>query len=415
MSAVLLQRIVLAIAVVISGARDYRPPSTGDELVPSMRSVKLYLGRQKSFIVKTFTSPSDTTGILSPNFDAFIVDTAVAAMERQGDIEIRVRAKDYGSTEIVLRPHSNPDYVVRVPVKVIHNPPMLSWFGMGARATAKMISPFGPDVKRGRHYLEVHLTVTNLLPIWRKVPLMPCMLWVRVYRTPNHRDHPLDNRAGHLCWDSTTTRRRFAPFQSRREQTEYNLIAQTDRLPPGRYYVTALVDRGHNYLEVAAGTIVVRDWSEGLTMSSSVAVIGDTVEVRPVFHNGNNATLGFYYDRVGCGLSEVLVYRGDTASGSPAWRRSDLRRRDLRPQRPSTKSDSSHQLVEIHVEDWRCAGASAKIAAKDSASPPAAHVRIPVATILGDSLPDGNYFFGTVLVAGNKKFRSASGTLVLRR
>jgi hypothetical protein len=363
--------------------------SHAEKLEPSMRSVKLYLGREKHFVVRTFEQGTDRTNELGLNFDAWVEDSSVASIETYGHMAIRVVGRNYGSTRIIIRSKRNATNVVRVPVKVLRTLPMPSWFGMGATASARMISPFGSDVKRGRHYLEVRATITNALPIWRMVPLTGCALSVRIYRTASRRDKPLGGPQG-ICSD-TTTSQGFAPFQSRRYKTEYNEISHLDHLIPGRYYVSALINRGRNFVEVDAGSIVVREWDEGLTLTASVTLTGDSIRVRPVFHNANRRTVGFHYDAIGCS-SHLVIYR----DGDPAWMMGSGRR-------PLMFPNNCPQ------------GHSAKVAGRDSVSPVALNLAIPVTRVLGDSLPDGSYLFMTMIDAAGQLFRAYAGSLYLSR
>ena len=148
-----------------------------------------------------------------------------------------------------------------------------------------------------------------------------------------------------------------------------------DSLPPGRYYLSATFRLRDRTIEIPAGDVVLSTGLDALRYRASVRVDGSTLRGRGVVTNAGRSPISLEFGS--CAL-KLRAYRTAARTGPPAWRSEG--------RQPYGGGGFYGCGAVLH---------GAVIAPGDSLA--RFGVESLVIEVLGDSLPDGRYYFTAVI------------------
>jgi hypothetical protein len=203
-----------------------------------------------------------------------------------------------------------------------------------------------------------------------------CTEGVRAYRDPARTVPALPHAyRGAQCMQDPFTIA-LSPGESREFETGMDADRFLgDSLPPGRYYLSATVRLRDRTVEIPAGDVVMSTGLGALRYQASVGVDGSTLRGRGVVVNAGGRPVSVEYGS--CALN-LRAYRTAARTGPPAWR-----------------SEERQPYGGGGFYGCDAVGHGAVIAPGDSLA--RFGVESPVIEVLGDSLPDGRYWFTAVI------------------
>jgi hypothetical protein len=254
--------------------------------------------------------------------------------------------------------------------------------GLVLRAEARLTTKEGiashPANTRLPEVVRTVLTVTN--PSDRRVEtgIRGCTLLLRVYRA--------GDRVGEPVWDAGRTgqcmqapmRLSLGPGESRtfEDRTDvWRILGES--LSPGRYAFAALFRLADETLEIPAGELELSNRLEGFAYRASTRLVGTTLHATASITNTTSQPV--YLEYGDCALS-VRAYRTPDRTGEPAWR-------------------SEFRAPWDGYGGYDCLAylATATVAPGATFQPREFQLTVPLIEILGDSLPDGQYYFSASL------------------
>ncbi len=176
-----------------------------------------------------------------------------------------------------------------------------------------------------------------------------------------------------MCVESEPRMISLGPGERREVETRLEADRLlSDSVPPGRYFLSATYRLRDRTLELPAGEVVLRSGLEALRYPVRLTVRGDSLRAHANVVNAGRARVALEYGE--CAL-QLRAYRSADRSGPPAWR-------------------SEHRRPYEGGFGYVCAGIgySTTLAPGDSLRRPF-ELGVPVLEVLGDSLPDGRYWF----------------------
>jgi hypothetical protein len=200
------------------------------------------------------------------------------------------------------------------------------------------------------------------------------------------RSYRVGDRAGTLAWDQgrgiecmqDPLRLALDAGESRRfdQQIDASWIVG-DSLPPGRYAFTAVFRLADETLEIPAGELELPNQLESLTYKVDTRLV-DTV-LYATARVSNAGTRAVYLEYGDCVLS-LRAYRTPDRTSPPVWR-------------------SEARATWDGAQSYACLSylAVTTLAPGATANPLERELRIPVIEVLGDSLPNGRYYFSGTL------------------
>jgi hypothetical protein len=277
-------------------------------------------------------------------------------------------------------------------------------FRAEARLTTEKAVASQPANTRLPQVVRTVLTVTN--PSDRRVEMgiRGCTLLLRAYRAG--AGYPRSGSGGPV-WDQARfgqcmqapMRLSLGPGESRTfdNHTDERWILG-ESLPPGRYVLAALFRLADETLEIPAGELDLSNGLEGFAYRASTRLVGTTLHTTTSITNTTSRPV--YLEYGDCALS-VRAYRTPDRTGEPAWR-SEFR--------ASWAGGSQYVCLSY--------GATATVAPGATFQPREFQLTVPLIEILGDSLPDGRYYFSASLrlnFARTPEFPAGGANLSLPR
>jgi hypothetical protein len=350
-------------------------PKGTERLSVSTGALTLAPGRDAWLTVSTYIQTSSTS--MSPVTPAVTFESSnpsVASVVSDSVIYAHVVAKSPGSAVITTRSTRDPKNVVTTAITVAKalasNDAGLTY---SATAALTPTSPSPASTPLGPSELDVTVTVSNPTSGVREVLLAGCPAWIRIYGNANYTGAPLvDIPRGVQC-GAAPAPVILAPGKSESFHAEgFRLTLSGQSLPPGPYYVAAVVDRVNDLLNVSAGQVNIVSPNAGLTFAASTTVSDGQLRPTVSFTNTNSEPVRLEFGA--CAVS-LLAFRNADRTGTPAWD-SDQRR---------TPSGFGYACASYLVMTTINPG--------QTASPKEYNPTFPVAEMLGDSLPAGHYYF----------------------
>lgn len=205
-----------------------------------------------------------------------------------------------------------------------------------------------------------------------------CTMSLRAYR--------VGDRAGVPAWDQShgvecaqdRSPLALGPRESRRFDArvdDWQIVGETR--PPGRYAFTAVFRLADETLEIPAGELELPNRLEALTYNVDTRLVDTLLYATASVTNAG--TRAVYLEYGDCVLS-LRAYRAPERTGTPVWR-SEAR----------ATWDGAHSYICLAYL------AVTTLAPGATANPLERELRIPVVEVLGDSLPDGRYYFSGTL------------------
>ena len=224
--------------------------------------------------------------------------------------------------------------------------------------------------------LDVKVTISNPTRETRDIWISGCSAWIRIYSTPADTGRPLVDVPRSAQCEAAPRHLVLAPGESQILPAEgFRLTISADTLPNERVYVFGAVDRIRDLVNVPAGPVDVTSPNAGLAFAVSTAVTGarnDTLRAHVTITDTTSQPWRLEYGA--CALA-LFAYRTPTRTGPPAWN--------------STQRRTAGGL------DYMCplylrVGI---LEAGETSSPRELNAAYPLTEILGDSLPNGRYYF----------------------
>lgn len=253
------------------------------------------------------------------------------------------------------------------------------------------VSLLGPSAERiqGVRYA---VTLTNLNDDPVRVPVLGCTVLLRV-RAPDGRVVWGEDRGDWECFQEPYEVE-LGPGESRAIESErdtWSILG--DSLPHGPYGLTVVLQLPDRTLELEAGSGDLTSGLEDVAHEIATVVKGDPAELR------TTVTVTNVGDRVvrleyGCGAVRLLAFRSADRSGRPAW-------------------DSYKRFG----DDFVCPAYLAfhLLESGESFVAPEFRYVVPVGEVLGDSLPEGRYFFRVDFRVNFRTTQLPAGEAVLER
>ncbi len=251
-----------------------------------------------------------------------------------------------------------------------------------------------PGAEVGPVLLQPTVTLSNSGAQPVTVQLDGCTVRLRVFREEPGAAPPVwdwERRRGIQCMQDPYTVT-LAPGQSREIQDSFDAqVVLGDSLPPGHYFFTISFQRSAGAIELPAGDASLDFGVEGLSYHAETQLTDTAprqLRTEVTVTNTSNRRVRIEYGH--CALS-IRAYRTPERSGKPAW---DERRLG----RPCPLYLAGNTLRP-----------------GESISPSQFRSSIPVPEILGDSLPEGRYYFSANLELNGQMAAIPAGEGELRR
>jgi hypothetical protein len=246
----------------------------------------------------------------------------------------------------------------------------------GVAFTARSVADSARENAVGPTRVRTLITVQNRAGRPVDLAVRGCTEGVRAYRDPARSVPALPHaHRGAQCMQDP-----FAIPLRAGESREFESGIDADRLlgdslPPGRYYLSATFRLRDRTIEIPAGDVVLSTGLDALRYRASTGVAGSTLHGRGVVINAGASPISVEYGS--CAL-RLRAYRTAARTGPPAWR-----------------SEGRQPYGGGGFYACDLAGRGAVIAPGDSLA--RFGVESPVIEVLGDSLPDGRYYFTAVI------------------
>ncbi|HET6341224.1 MAG TPA: hypothetical protein VFG78_03480, partial [Gemmatimonadota bacterium] len=225
-----------------------------------------------------------------------------------------------------------------------------------------------------------------------RVPVLGCTVLLRV-RAPDGRVVWGEDRGDWECFQEPYEVD-VGPGESRSiegQRDTWSILG--DSLPEGPYGFTVLLQLPDRTLELEAGSGELTSGLEDVAHEIATVVEGDPAQLRTTVTvtNIGESTVRLEY---GCGTVRLLAFRSADRSGRPAW-------------------DSFKRFG----DDFACPAYLAFHLLEPGESFVAGEFRyvVPVREVLGDSLPEGRYFFGVDFRVNFRTARFPAGEATLAR
>jgi hypothetical protein len=374
-------------------------PAGQERLHVDPASMELAPGRETKLLVATFvqTSPTSMTPVV-PDVSFESSAPSVASVTREDVATARVLARSLGTAVITVRSRRERANVATIPVTV-KSAPQGNEQGLVMTAAAALVptaSARSSGTTLGPMELNVSAKIVNPTSGVRDIWLSPCT-WIRIFPTPRDTGNPLADIPRARCMGGPRHVVLEPGDSSILTAEGFRLTGSEDTLPNGRVYVFAAVDRVRDLVNVPAGPIDISSPNAGLSFLASTSVVGanaDTVRTRVTFRNTNALPVRLEYGA--CSL-DVLAYRTAERNGRPAW---DSRLR------------SAGKGVVYGCPAYLAVDA---VAPGEAKSPPQFNAAYAVREILGDSLPDGRYYFMARIRLNWRRTSQPAGDAEIRR
>jgi hypothetical protein len=351
-------------------------------------------GGRQEFLVSRPNIPRQQLPRTTPEVDALSDDEVEARLDRlvtDPPAECREMLRNARMDEPAVRPQPVGER------GAVHAAGLV--FRAEARlATEEAISP-QPGNTRLPEVVRTVLTVTNPSDRPVETGIRGCTLLLRVYRADDQARGPVwDAGRGGQCTQDPM-RLSLGPGESRtfEDRTDvWRILGES--LPPGRYAFAALFRLADETLEIPAGELELSNRLEGFAYRASTRLVGTRLHATASITNTTSRPI--YLEYGDCALS-VRAYRTADRSGEPAWR-------------------SEFRAPWAGYGGYDCLAylATATVAPGATFQPREFQLAVPVIEILGDSLPDGRYYFSASLrlnFARTAEFPAGSANLSLIR
>ena len=340
-------------------------------------SLELAPGRETWLFVSTFvqTSPTHLESV-TPDVSFESSAPAIVGVTSDSAGVAHVVAKRPGSASVTVRSRYERANVSTVTVAV-KAAPIGDEKGLAMSASARFVPTASGrgSSSLGPMELEVTATIANPTRTAKDIWLGGCPAWIRIYATPADTGRPLaDIPRGATCM-ATAQHVVLAPGESRTLPAGGFRTISEDTLPNGRVYVFAAVDRIRDIVNVPAGPLDAVSPNAGLALEARTTVAGarqDTVRTRVTVTNTNAQPVRLEYGA--CSIT-LLAYRSATRTGAPIWN-SSMRRA------PEGAVYGCPLYLAVGVAQ-----------PGETMSPKEFNVAYAIREVLGDSLPDGRYYF----------------------
>ncbi|MBA2244306.1 MAG: hypothetical protein H0W11_05085 [Gemmatimonadetes bacterium] len=264
--------------------------------------------------------------------------------------------------------------------------------GIAYQAEVKLSPEPGADVGPVLLRPTVMLRNPGTQPV--AVQLDGCTVRLRVFRDVPGSAPPVwdwERRRGIQCMQDPYPVT-LAPGQAREIQDAFDAhVVLGDSLPPGHYYFTISFQRSAGAIELPAGDATLDFGVQGLSYRAETQVTGTAPrQLRTEVTVTNTSSQRVRLEYGHCALS-IRAYRTPERSGRPAW---------------------DERLLGRPCPAYL---AGSTLRPGESVSPSQFRSSIPVREILGDSLPEGGYYFSASLALNWQMATMPAGEGELRR
>jgi hypothetical protein len=332
-------------------------------------------GLRREFVVGGLWPPHKEPPRITPEVDALSAEEVRARLDRlvsQPPPECRETLRNVDAEEPTVRPQAVPG-----------RPGAYAAAGLIFHAESRVGAQRGPGpgeapTTRMRQHVRVVLTVSNPSNGRIETPIRGCTALLRVYRANGRTDPPVLDRSRGIQCEQDPTVLALGPGESRTfvEGADVWHILR-DSFPEGRYALAMFFRLADETLEIPAGEVALQHPSEGLAFHASTVLAGRELRARGVVTNTTTRPIHIEF--------------GDCALVLRAYRRAD------RSDRPVWDSRSRAPWAGSYGRDCLAYGATRTLGPGQTMRPDEFTGRFPLIEILGDSLPDGRYYFSASL------------------
>jgi hypothetical protein len=332
-------------------------------------------GPRREFVVSGMWPPHTEPPRIAPEFDALSAEEVRARLDRlvgQRLPECRETLRNTDIEEPTARPPPVPGRAGAYTAAGLI-------FRAESRVVAERRLRLGEaPTTRTREHVSVVLTVSNLSNQRIETPIRGCTALLRVYRANGRTGPPvLDRSRGFQCEQDPMVLA-LGPGESRtfEEGADVWHILR-DSLPEGRYALATLFRLADETLEIPAGEVTLSHPSDGLAFRGSTALVGTGLRATGAVTNTTTRPVQIEFGA--CALV-LRAYRGVDRAARPVW-------------------DSRRRAPWAGSYGYGCPAylATRTLAPGQTILPDEFAGRFPLIEILGDSLPDGRYYFSASL------------------
>jgi hypothetical protein len=362
-------------AVAVTGAAEAIRRLASDPRIREFRAgQRITQGPRREFLVTGMTVPREDTPRTTPEVDALSDEEVRMRLERlvsDPPPECRESLRNVGESERTLRLQP-----------VAGRADTYSAAGLVFRAESQLVS--APEL--GRHppntrmpqAVRIVLTVTNPSDERVETGIRGCTVMLRAYRAGGRASMPVwDPSSGIGCMEGPT-RLSLGPGESRtfdRNTDVWRVLG--DSLRPGQYAFAVLFRLADQTLEIPAGEVTLPDPLAGLALRTRIELVDTVLHATASVTNTTSRSIHLQYGA--CALS-LHAYRNPARSGAPVWRSVGRAPWHGRGGYGCPAYLRSHTLAPgavLQVREFQ--------------------IRVPLIEILGDSLPDGRYYFSAIV------------------
>lgn len=289
-------------------------------------------------------------------------DVATVAANGQNGFVV---ARRVGDARITVRSRRSPENVAHIDV-LVRAAPSGNETGLTYSANVAVVPNNGaPAGSLGPAEMQGEIVVTNPTAQTRSIYLAGCH-WLFLYRDASYSGPPLNPIPPGVQCNVPPKLVEIAPGGAQSFPIDFRLTLQGDSLPTGRLYVQGALDRVRDLLLVRAGPVDLVSPIAGLSFSATTTAADGRLRPSVSFKNTNDKPVHLEY---GACSVDLLAFRTPQRTGTPAWNSGALGYACLAYLRTGT------------------------IAPGETQSPGEYNPTFPIATMLGDSLPSGRYYF----------------------